>query len=129
MIPADEYDAGVQGLGFASLVEVRARYEEGREEHYATALNAIDKMAQIMFEKPHFLALSPAERAQLLDAVRQGQVKDAWGRIEPSAFFGALWEDVVFLYCTHPNTWQRIGFPGPSFDTGGHPDFAQAQTS
>ena len=128
MIPADDFDPGVQDLGFVSLAEMRSRYEAGREELYATALNAVDKMARAMFDKPHFVDLAPEERTALLDAVRGDQVNgEVWGQLKPSDFFGALWEDVLFLYCTHPDTWRRIGFPGPSFEAGGYPDFAQAQ--
>ncbi len=128
MIPADDLDAGVQNLGFVSLAEMRSRYEGGREELYATALRAVDKMAHSMFGKHHFVDLAPAERTALLDAVRLDQARaEDWDQITPSSFFSALWEDAVFLYCTHPDTWRRIGFPGPSFDTGGHPDFAQPQ--
>jgi ribosome-associated toxin RatA of RatAB toxin-antitoxin module len=128
MMPADEFDAGVQDLGFISLAEMRSRYEAGRETLYATALDAVDKMAQAMFDKPYFVDLTPADRAALLDAVRQGRVNgEVWGHVEPSTFFGALWEDVIFLYCTHPDTWRRIGFPGPSFDTGGYPDYSKPQ--
>jgi ribosome-associated toxin RatA of RatAB toxin-antitoxin module len=128
MIPPDDFDAGVQGLGFASVVEMRARYEAGREALYVAALQAIDRMAQLQFNKSGFVELSPAERTALLDAVRQNQAGGAeWAGVKPASFFGALWEDVVFLYCTHPDTWQRIGFPGPSFEAGGYRDFDQPQ--
>jgi hypothetical protein len=128
MIPPDDFDAGVQELGFASVVEMRARYEAGRGALYTTALKAIDQMAHLQFDKPGFIDLSPAERTVLLDRVRQNQVNGAeWAGVKPSSFFGALWEDVVFLYCTHPDTWQRIGFPGPSFEAGGYRDFDQPQ--
>jgi len=128
MIPTDDFDAGVQGVGFASVAEMRSRYEAGRAELYMTALNAVDKMAQLMFNKPSFVELTLVERTTLLDSVRQNQGNgNVWGEVKPSSFFSALWEDVVFLYCTHPDTWERIGFPGPSFDTNGHQDFAQPQ--
>jgi ribosome-associated toxin RatA of RatAB toxin-antitoxin module len=128
MIPADDFDAGVQDMGFVSVVEMRARYETGRAELYATALNAVDQMARIGFNKSGFVELLPAERTALLEAVRQNEVDGAdWRQIKPASFFSALWEDVVFLYCTHPDTWQRIGFPGPSFGTGGYRDFDQPQ--
>jgi ribosome-associated toxin RatA of RatAB toxin-antitoxin module len=128
MIPADDADLGAGDLGFVSLAEMRSRYETGREELYAAALNAVDKMAQTMFDKPKFVDLAPKERTALLDAVRGDQVNGGvWGQIKPSNFFDALWEDVVFLYCTHPDTWRRIGYPGPSFETGGYRDFDQRQ--
>ncbi|MCL4299725.1 MAG: gluconate 2-dehydrogenase subunit 3 family protein [Anaerolineae bacterium] len=128
IIPPDDFDAGVQEMGFVSVVEMRARYEAGREALYVTALQAVDQMARSEYNKPDFVDLSPAERTALLEAVRQNQANGAdWAGVKPSSFFSALWEDVVFLYCTHPDTWQRIGFPGPSFEMGGYPDFDQPQ--
>ena len=128
MLPTDDFDEGVKDRGFVSMVEMRSRYEAGREQLYATALDAVDKMAQTMFSKSSFVDLTPSERTKLLDAVRQNKVNgDIWGQLKPSSFFGALWEDVVFLYCTHPDTWEGIGFPGPSFDRGGYRDFDQSQ--
>ncbi|MFN8454481.1 MAG: gluconate 2-dehydrogenase subunit 3 family protein [Anaerolineae bacterium] len=128
IIPADDFDEGVQGLGFASVVEMRARYEAGKAELYATALEAVDRTAQHMFGQPGFVDLDAAQRVALLEAVRQNRVNgEVWGTVNPSAFFSALWEDTVFLYCTHPDTWQRIGFPGPSFEQGGYGDFDQPQ--
>lgn len=129
IIPADDFDAGVEGLGFASVVEMRARYEAGKAELYATALEAVDRTAQHMFQRPSFVELDAAQRVALLEAVRQNQVNgEVWGKVKPAAFFSALWEDAVFLYCTHPDTWQRIGFPGPSFEQGGYGDFDQRQS-
>lgn len=128
LLPPDDFDNGVQGLGFPDVAEVRARYQAGRPEMYLAALRAVDHIAQTMFGKPTFVNLLPEERIQVLEAVRQGQVDRAiWGNVQPRTFFTALWEDVVFLYCTHPETWRRIGWPGPSFDSGGYPDFDQVQ--
>jgi hypothetical protein len=31
------------------------------------------------------------------------------------------------LYLSQPATWPRIGFPGPSIELGGYPDFDQPQ--
>jgi ribosome-associated toxin RatA of RatAB toxin-antitoxin module len=128
MIPPDDFDAGVQEMGFVSVVEMRARYEAGREALYVTALQAVDQMARSEFNQRDFVDLSPAERAALMEGIRQNRVSGAdWGGVKPSSFFSALWEDAVFLYCTHPDTWQRIGFPGPSFEAGGYRDFDQPQ--
>ena len=128
LLPADDFDDGVQGLGFVGVVEMRARYETGRGELYATALKAVDNLAQAMFKKPNFVVLTPPERTKLLHAVRRDAVNGGdWGAIRPSTFFEALWEDTIFLYCTHPDTWQRIGFPGPSHRSGGYMDFDQVQ--
>lgn len=128
LLPPDDFDNGVQGLGLPDVAEVRARYQAGRSEMYLTALRAVDHMAQIMFGKCTFVDLTLEERIQVLEAVQQGQVdKSIWGDVQPKTFFTALWEDVVFLYCTHPETWRRIGWPGPSFDVGGYPDFDRVQ--
>jgi len=50
------------------------------------------------------------------------QVRDA-----APAFFKQLRFDVTTLYLSDPGVWKRIGFPGPSIETGGHPDFDQPQ--
>jgi ribosome-associated toxin RatA of RatAB toxin-antitoxin module len=128
MLPADDFDAGVGGLGFASVVEMRARYEAGKAELYAAALVAVDQTAQQMFQRSSFVELDAEQQTALLEAVRQNQVNgEIWGTVKPATFFSALWEDTVFLYCTHPDTWQRIGFPGPSFEQAGYGDFAKTQ--
>ena len=43
-------------------------------------------------------------------------------------FFRQLRMDACASYMSDPGVWQRIGFPGPSTDTGGYPDFDQPQT-
>jgi ribosome-associated toxin RatA of RatAB toxin-antitoxin module len=128
MLPTDNFDAGVENLGFTSVAEMRARYEPGRYELYAAALEAVDKMAQSRFGRSSFVDLTTVEQTSLLDAIRQDLDPGRdWGQIKPSAFFSALWEDTMFLYCTHPDTWARVGFPGPSFFSGGYQDFDQPQ--
>jgi hypothetical protein len=63
--------------------------------------------------------LSPAEIHDLLAAIRA----------ELPAFFKQLRMDVSSLYLSDPAVWRRIGFPGPSAETGGYPDFDQPQTA
>jgi hypothetical protein len=43
------------------------------------------------------------------------------------AFFKFLRMETCALYLSQAATWQRIGFPGPSIEQGGYPDFDQAQ--
>ncbi len=43
------------------------------------------------------------------------------------AFFKQLRMDACAAYMSDPGVWQRIGFPGPSSDRGGYPDFDQPQ--
>lgn len=128
MIPPDDFDDGVKGLGFSGVAEMRTRYEEGRAELYLSALEAIDQMAGEVYQVDSFVSLSPELRTELLDIVSEGEQKGAdWNEINPSSFFSALWEDVVFLYTTHPDTWRSIGWPGPSFEDGGYPDYNKEQ--
>jgi ribosome-associated toxin RatA of RatAB toxin-antitoxin module len=128
LLPPDDFDAGARGMGFVGVAEVRARYEAGRGQLYLTALQAVDQMAQAQFARASFVELTPDQQHALLDAIHRNQADPAaWGAVKPAAFFEALWEDVVFLYCTHPDTWRRIGWPGPAFDAGGYADANQAQ--
>lgn len=126
VIPPDDFDGGATGLGFPEVAQLRARYTPGRAGIYLTGVSAVDRVAADLFGAETFTALSLEQRTELLEAVRQDAVDTlAWGDIAPANFFGALAEDVLFLYCTHPDTWQRLGWPGPSFDQGGYPDFDQ----
>lgn len=128
VIPPDGFDEGVRGMGFADVAEVRSRYQPERSRLYLAALRAVDEMARFRFGAKDFVSLGPEERERVLDAIRRGERDDAtWGDVQPDKFFTALWEDVVFLYCTHQDTWRRIGWPGPSFDSGGYPDFDKPQ--
>ncbi len=129
MIPPDDFDNGAQRLGFSEVAEVRARYESSRAAIYLTGVRAVDQVAKEMYGQDNFISLDLAQRTKLMEMVRDGKVNTKpWRKIAPGDFFGALWEDVLFLYCTHPDTWQRLGWPGPSFDSGGYKDFDQPQT-
>jgi hypothetical protein len=44
------------------------------------------------------------------------------------AFFRQLRLDTTTLYLSDPAVWTRIGFPGPSIETGGHADFDRPQS-
>jgi hypothetical protein len=57
------------------------------------------------------------------------QVHDLIGRLrdEMPGFFKQLRMDVSALYLSDPGVWKRIGFPGPSSQTGGYPDFDRPQ--
>jgi hypothetical protein len=48
-------------------------------------------------------------------------------RDQSPAFFRQLRADVCALYLSDAGVWQRIGFPGPSSQSGGYPDFDQPQ--
>lgn len=61
-----------------------------------------------------------------LDVVQVVELLTALSLQSP-AFFRQLRADVCALYLSDAGVWQRIGFPGPSTDTGGYPDFDQPQ--
>src|SRR5256885_84364 len=48
-------------------------------------------------------------------------------RDDVRGFFKHLRMDVWGLYLSDAEVWGRIGFPGPSVQTGGYPDFDQPQ--
>jgi hypothetical protein len=48
-------------------------------------------------------------------------------RDQSPGFFKFLRMETSALYLSQAATWQRIGFPGPSIEQGGYPDFDQIQ--
>ena len=116
IIPADELDAGAASVNAGPAIAERVRrgvnaelYAEGLEIGESIALEKFGRKAP---------ELVPAEIHELL-----GLLEEALPR-----FFRQLRADVCALYMSDPAVWQRIGFPGPSTDTGGHPDFDRPQS-
>jgi hypothetical protein len=81
---------------------------------YADGLRLAREIAQETFGRAAE-ALTPAEAHDLLSRLRD----------RAPAFFKQLRMDVTGLYLSDPGVWRRLGFPGPSIETGGHPDFDQ----
>ena len=50
-------------------------------------------------------------------------------REKVAGFFKQLRMDVSAIYLSDAGVWERIGFPGPSSESGGYPDFDQRQTT
>jgi hypothetical protein len=48
-------------------------------------------------------------------------------RDQVPGFFKQLRMDTCAIYMGDARVWKRIGFPGPSTDSGGYPDFDQPQ--
>ena len=115
IIPADERDAGA-----ASVHAGPGIAERMRRSPYGPAsvdgLKAAHTLAQTMFTKA----------VQELDASQMHELLTVLSTQSP-AFFRQLRADVCALYLSDAAVWQRIGFPGPSTDTGGYPDFDQPQ--
>ena len=110
IIPADERDEGAAAVQAGPrLAEKLAGAGGGL---YAEGLSAAREVAREAFGREPG-ALAPAE------------VRDLLGRLQERApaFFKQLRMDVSTLYLSDPGVWRRIGFPGPSIETGGHPDF------
>ena len=116
IIPADARDPG------AALVHAGAGIAERMRRSpfgpiYRDGLTTARQLAQKEFQKlPQ--DLTPAQIQTLLQKLLE----------KSPAFFRTLRADVCALYLSDPAVWQRIGFPGPSADRGGYPDFDQPQT-
>ena len=116
IIPPDETDGGA-GMVFAGL-GAADKFRKGiNAEIYAEGLHTAASLAKEKFGRA-VGELNPEEINKLLH-----QLHDA-----SPAFFKQLRMDVNAAYLSDPGVWQRIGFPGPSTESGGYPDFDQPQT-
>lgn len=111
IIPADARDQGAASVNaaerLAQKVEATGTYLEG--------LNLAAQLARERFHRE--TGLTPEQVDELLGLVRE----------RTPGFFKQLRIDVSALYLSDPQVWARIGFPGPSTDKGGYPDFDQRQ--
>jgi len=115
IIPPDETDAG------AATVKAGPRLAERvasgvNAALYQRGLALADQLASQRFRRA-VDALTPDELHALLEFVRD----------QMPPFFKQLRMDVATLYLSDPRVCDRIGFPGPSADSGGYPDFDQPQ--
>ena len=84
---------------------------------YAQGLRTVHQLCARQCGRP-VTALTPSELYELTQQV---------AATDP-AFFSQLRLDTTTLYLSDPAVWARIGFPGPSIETGGHPDFDRPQS-
>lgn len=115
IIPGDNRDAGAAAVDAGPRLALGVR--AGRHAVlYADGLRTAESAAEELFGRP-VGSLSPAEAAAVL------------GRLAASApgFFRQLRADVAAIYLSDPAVCARIGFPGPSLEAGGYPDFDQPQ--
>jgi Gluconate 2-dehydrogenase subunit 3 len=115
IIPADERDAG------AAAVQAGPRLADRMNAGintslYADGLRRARELGQEMFGSA-LADLTPADLHALLERLRA----------DAPLFFKQLRMDVAALYLADPDVWRRIGFPGPSIETGGYPDFDRPQ--
>ena len=112
IIPPDKRDEGAAGASVWPRLMAKLDTPV-----YAEGLVAAERLAQRKFQ--HSISgLTPSQVHELLDLLRE----------ESPAFFKQLRADVSALYLSDPAVWRRIGFPGPSIDSGGYQDFDQPQT-
>ncbi len=116
IIPADERDAGAASVHAGAGIAERMR-RSPYAYVYVDGLRAADELAKTLFDTA-IGELTAAQVHELLSALSA----------HCPAFFRQLRADVCALYLSDAGVWQRIGFPGPSTDTGGYPDFDQTQT-
>src|SRR4051812_39597545 len=116
IIPADETDAGAAAVDAAE--RLAQRVDAGiNAALYLEGLRRAEALARRRFSGG-VESLTPDQVHELLGLLRADM---------PGSFFKQLRADVCALYLADPAVWERIGFPGPSTETGGYPDFDQPQ--
>jgi hypothetical protein len=116
VLPPDDADAG------AACVQAGLRLAERiasgvNAAVYRNGIEAAERLASERFQTA-VADLNADQVHELLGSFRETQ----------PAFFKQLRMDVSALYLSDPGVWQRIGFPGPSVESGGYPDFAERQS-
>jgi hypothetical protein len=115
IIPADERDAGAASVHAGPRIAERI----GRSPSapmYVEGLRMARDSARERFGQD-VCRLNADQMRELLAALRD----------KSPAFFRQFRADVCALYLGDAGVRQRIGFPGPSSESGGYPDFDQPQ--
>jgi hypothetical protein len=113
IIPADDIDEGAKSVNVGP--RLAAKLVSGPSaELYRRGLTDVTQIAKERYGIP-VSGLNGEQVFALLAEVRETN----------PAFFKQLRADVSAMYLSDPQVWQRIGFPGPSADKGGYPDFDQ----
>jgi restriction endonuclease Mrr len=115
IIPADARDAGA-GLVLAGPSIAERMRRSPSAQVYVEGLRAARDFARERFGQD-VRELNASQMRELLAALRD----------QSPTFFRQLRADVCALYLRDPGVWQRIGFPGPSAQSGGYVDFDQPQ--
>jgi hypothetical protein len=109
IIPADEMDEGAGAVNAG--MRIADRVDKG--------VNAKIYLSGLEFlAGKNVLAMNDEEIHELLAMIRE----------KLPGFFKQLKMDVSALYLSDEGVWQRIGFPGPSSESGGYPDFDREQS-
>jgi Gluconate 2-dehydrogenase subunit 3 len=115
IIPADARDAGASLVLAGPSIAERMRRSPSAQV-YVEGLRAARDFARERFGQD-VRELNGSQMRELLAALRD----------QSPTFFRQLRADVCALYLNDPGVWQRIGFPGPSAQSGGYLDFDQPQ--
>jgi hypothetical protein len=116
IIPADETDDGAASVRAGPRLAERIRAGTNTDL-YRLGLELARELADRMYGR-HLGQLEPQEMDELLTMLRN----------EMPGFFKQLRMDVSAMYLSDPDVWARIGFPGPSAEAGGYPDFDRPQS-
>lgn len=117
IIPADARDQGASTVNAAPQIANRI-FNGINSNLYRQGLDAAETLSRKMFNCA-VADLNPKEIHELLTNLQSSA---------PS-FFKQLRMDVCALYLGDRDVWQRIGFPGPSVESGGYPDFDKPQSA
>ncbi len=115
IIPADERDAGATAVHAGPSIAARMRFSP-YADIYVDGLRKANGWAITGFN---------CQVSELNQTQMQELMKDL--SQQAPAFFRQLRADVCVIYLSDPGVQQRIGFPGPSSNDGGYPDFDQPQ--
>jgi hypothetical protein len=116
IIPPDARDAGAAAVQAGPRLAERTRHGP-QAALYEQGLRATRALCAGRFSRP-VTALTPGELHELMLQIA----------VAEPGFFKQLRLDTTTLYLSDPGVWTRIGVPGPSIDTGGHPDFDRPQS-
>jgi hypothetical protein len=114
IIPADGKDQGVAGLNVGQSVARKIESDPNGAIHLE-GLNFAASVAQETFGRP-IIDLDPTSIHELVGMVRESF----------PGLFKLLRTEACAIYLSQPAAWKRIGFPGPSIEQGGYPEFDKA---
>jgi hypothetical protein len=115
IIPADEQDAGVSAFNPGRHLAEKIERDYNAPAHLK-GLQFAERTAEADFGGP-VADLDPVSIERLLGKLREHY----------PGFFKFLRAETCAVYLSEPAVWKRIGFPGPSIEKGGYPDFDQPQ--
>jgi Gluconate 2-dehydrogenase subunit 3 len=115
IIPADVRDGGANEVHAGACIASRMRTSPYANV-YVEGLKLAREVSWSKFGADVH-SLSASQMHELLGTLRE----------KSPEFFRQLRSDVCVFYLSDAGVWQRIGFPGPSSNDGGYPDFDQPQ--